>query len=120
MSEPWHASGAHLALQRGLGIRDGNGVLFVSHTGYVSPSGFLPMAAGNVRRQDIVDIYRSSPMFEALRDVQSFRGRCGICEYHGVCGGSRARALIAEGDMLAEDPLCTYQPVRAMQKPETP
>jgi radical SAM protein len=108
------------AARAGFGIRDGNGVLFVSHTGYVSPSGFLPMAAGNVRRQDIVDIYRSSPMFRSLRDVQSFRGRCGICEYHAVCGGSRGRALTAEGDMLADDPLCTYQPVRAMQKLETP
>lgn len=103
----------------GFGIRDGNGVLFISHTGYVSPSGFLPMAAGNVRRQDIVDIYRASPMFESLRDAQSFRGRCGICEYHSVCGGSRARAWTADGDMLGEDPLCTYQPVRAMQKGET-
>jgi AdoMet-dependent heme synthase len=104
----------------GFGIRDGNGVLFISHAGYVSPSGFLPMAAGNVRRNDIVDIYRASPMFASLRDTQSFRGRCGVCEYHAVCGGSRARAWTAEGDMLAEDPLCTYQPVRAMQKQETP
>jgi MoaA/NifB/PqqE/SkfB family radical SAM enzyme len=67
-----------------------------------------------------VDIYRASPMFASLRDVQSFRGRCGICEYHAVCGGSRARAWTAEGDMLAEDPLCTYQPVRAMQEPQKP
>src|SRR5690348_8482607 len=30
------------------GIRDGNGIMFISHTGDVSPSGFLPLVAGNV------------------------------------------------------------------------
>ena len=103
----------------GFGIRDGNGVLFVSHTGYVSPSGFLPLAAGNVRRQDIVELYRASPMFKSLRDTQGFLGRCGICEYQAVCGGSRARAWTASGDMLSEDPLCDHQPVRAMQEGKT-
>ncbi|HEX8792433.1 MAG TPA: TIGR04053 family radical SAM/SPASM domain-containing protein [Polyangiaceae bacterium] len=100
----------------GFGIRDGNGVLFVSHTGYVSPSGFLPVAAGNVRREDIVGIYRSSPMFVSLRDARSFHGRCGMCEYHAMCGGSRARAWAASEDILAEDPLCEYQPGGAKER----
>jgi len=107
------------AARAGFGIRDGNGVLFVSHTGYVSPSGFLPLAAGNVRRQDIVEIYRSSPMFTSLRDAQSFGGRCGCCEYHAMCGGSRARALAASGDILAEDPLCEHEPV-TRRRPAAP
>jgi len=94
----------------GFGIRDGNGVLFVSHTGYVSPSGFLPLSAGNVREADLVEIYRSSPMFISLRDASGFHGRCGVCEYHAVCGGSRARAWSVDGDVLAEDPLCAHQP----------
>ena len=94
----------------GFGIRDGNGVLFVSHTGSVSPSGFLPLSAGNVRDADVVEIYRSSPMFLSLRDANGFHGRCGVCEYHAVCGGSRARAWSVDGDVLGEDPLCAYQP----------
>ncbi len=94
----------------GFGIRDGAGVLFVSHVGDVSPSGFLPAVAGNVRQADIVDIYRGAPSFVALRRPGSFGGRCGRCRYQGVCGGSRARAWSAAGDMLAEDPSCTYQP----------
>jgi MoaA/NifB/PqqE/SkfB family radical SAM enzyme len=98
------------AARAGFGIRDGNGVLFVSHTGDVSPSGFLPHAVGNVRRDDIVTLYRSSPMFVALRDASSFGGRCGVCEFHAICGGSRARAWASSGDVLATDPLCTYQP----------
>jgi radical SAM protein len=93
----------------GFGIRDGNGVLFVSHTGDVSPSGFLPLSVGNVRTDDIVSLYRGSPMFVDLRDASRFHGRCGECSYHAVCGGSRARAWSA-GDVLGEDPLCSYQP----------
>jgi MoaA/NifB/PqqE/SkfB family radical SAM enzyme len=100
------------AARAGFGVRDGNGVAFVSHTGDVSPSGFLPLSAGNVREDDFVAIYRSSPMFVALRDGASFGGRCGACGYHAICGGSRARAWAASGDMLGEDPLCTY-PVAA-------
>lgn len=92
------------------GIRDGNGILFISHTGDICPSGFLEVAAGNVRRDDLVDVYRHFPMFTALRDVDSFSGRCGHCEFRWVCGGSRARAYAASGDLLAEDPLCVHQP----------
>ncbi len=93
------------------GIRDGNGIMFVGHDGDVYPSGFLPVAAGNVKTEDPLTIYRESELFRALRDVDRFGGKCGACEYRTACGGSRARAWAATGDMLAEDPLCAYQPV---------
>jgi radical SAM protein len=95
---------------RGFGIRDGNGIMFVSRTGDITPSGFLPLVAGNVRRTHLVEIYRSSPLFVALRDVSRFTGRCGRCEYKLICGGSRARAFAHTGDVLASDPLCPYVP----------
>jgi len=96
------------AARSGFGVRDGNGVMFISHTGDVSPSGFLPISAGNVRAQDPVEIYRDASLFQSLRRATEFGGRCGTCSFHGVCGGSRARAWSATGDPLAEDPLCTY------------
>jgi radical SAM protein with 4Fe4S-binding SPASM domain len=92
------------------GIRDGNGILFVSHTGAIRPSGFLELAAGNVRFDDLVDVYRTSALFRDLRDAGGFGGRCGACEYRWVCGGSRARAFSTSGDALAEDPLCLHHP----------
>ena len=98
------------AAYRGFGIRDGNGIVFVSHTGDICPAGFLPLAAGNVRGHRIADIYRNSPLFLALHDPAQFHGRCGACEYHLLCGGSRARAFQATGDPLGEDPFCIYQP----------
>lgn len=95
---------------RGFGIRDGHGIMFVSNTGDICPAGFLPVTAGNVRRDRVVDIYRNSQLFQSLHDPASFEGRCGACEYHALCGGSRARAYEATGSPLGTDPLCTYEP----------
>ncbi len=92
------------------GIRDGNGIVFVSHTGEICPSGFLELPAGNVLRDDLVEVYRTSALFRELRDPGAFGGRCGRCEYHWICGGSRSRAFSATGDPLAEDPLCQHEP----------
>jgi len=95
---------------RGFGIRDGNGIMFISHTGEIYPSGFLPLAAGNVRAAHIAQIYRESEVFRKIRQTSRFKGRCGLCEFREICGGSRARAYAAYGDCLAEDPACSYQP----------
>jgi radical SAM protein len=92
------------------GMNDGNGFLFISARGELQPSGFLPLTAGNVRRDSPVEVYRRHPIFTALRDPDRLLGRCGRCEFRRVCGGSRARAYAATGDPLAEDPLCDYQP----------
>jgi radical SAM protein len=95
---------------RGFGIRDGNGIVFVSHLGEVYPSGFLPVSAGNVRVDSLNHLYRNSPLFKALRDPEQLTGKCGDCPFRIICGGSRARAYAATGDPLASDPLCPYQP----------
>ncbi len=95
---------------RGFGIRDGHGIVFVSHTGEICPAGFLPLVVGNVRKDRLVDIYRHAPTFEALHDPSHFEGRCGACEYHAICGGSRARAFEATGSALESDPFCTHEP----------
>jgi AdoMet-dependent heme synthase len=95
---------------RGFGIRDGNGIVFVSNQGYIYPSGFLPLAAGNVRSDHLVDIYRHSALFCALHSSALFKGKCGRCEYSAICGGSRARAFALTGDPLASDPFCPHEP----------
>jgi radical SAM protein len=92
------------------GINDGKGFVFISHRGEVFPSGFLPVSAGNVRRHSLGELYRNSPLFTALRDTANLKGKCGICEFREVCGGSRARAYALSGDLFAEEPNCAYQP----------
>ncbi len=89
--------------------RDGKGILFVAYDGEVNPAGFLPMPLGNVRDEPIADIYRDDPLLRQIRAAE-FTGRCGVCEYADLCGGSRARAYAASGDPLGEDSACPYVP----------
>jgi radical SAM protein len=91
-------------------INAGNGFVFISRRGEVFPSGFMPIGVGNVREQSLVDIYRQAPLFNTLRDPAQYEGRCGLCEFVGVCGGSRSRAYAVTGNPLAEEPFCTYEP----------
>ncbi len=92
------------------GVNDGQGVAFISHLGEVYPSGFLPISCGNVRDQGIADIYRDHPLFRSLRDPDALDGKCGICEFRRICGGSRARSYAVTGDPLGEEPSCAYVP----------
>ena len=89
---------------------DGRGILFVSHRGEVYPSGFLPITCGQVPKDNLVEIYRSHALFRALRDPAKLKGKCGICEYKLVCGGSRSRAYAEMNDSFEEDPICPYVP----------
>jgi len=95
---------------RSMGITAGDGFAFVSHTGELFPSGFLPKSAGNVREHSVVDLYRTADLFERLRDPDALTGKCGACPYRTVCGGSRSRAFATTGDPLGSDPLCPYVP----------
>jgi radical SAM protein with 4Fe4S-binding SPASM domain len=95
---------------RTAGVSDGRGFVFVSHTGEIFPAGFLPLSGGNVLHDSLTDVYRNSDLFKTLRDPQQREGKCGVCEYVKVCGGSRSRAYALTGDFLAEDPRCVYQP----------
>jgi AdoMet-dependent heme synthase len=93
-----------------LGINDGKGFVFISHTGDIQPSGFLPITAGNVRKDELLDVYRNAPLFRNLRDTSLLEGKCGDCEFKNICGGSRARAFAMTGNPFGEEPLCNYQP----------
>jgi radical SAM protein with 4Fe4S-binding SPASM domain len=93
-----------------LDVNAGRGFVFVSHTGTVHPSGFLPLSAGSVRESLLTSIYRTSPLFTGLRADDMLGGRCGRCEFRRVCGGSRSRAYGVTGDPFAEEPWCGYVP----------
>jgi AdoMet-dependent heme synthase len=92
------------------GCLAGTGVCFVSHKGEVFPCGYLPVEAGNVRKQEFGEIWQDSALFEELRDVDKLEGKCGICQFKSLCSGCRARAYGVTGDYLAEEPFCAYDP----------
>jgi radical SAM protein len=102
---------ARLGPRLGFGVRDGNGVIFVARNGDVYPAGFLPNPKlGNVRQVALHQLYRTAPELLSLRNMDALEGRCGRCQYRWLCGGSRARAWAASGNLLGEDPACSYQP----------
>ena len=93
-----------------LGVGDGKGVMFVSHSGEIYPAGFLPLLCGRFPHDNVVETYQNHPTFRMLRDPDQLKGVCGACEYRFVCGGSRARAFAVTGDPMATEPDCTYIP----------
>ncbi|MDO5701152.1 MAG: TIGR04053 family radical SAM/SPASM domain-containing protein [Bowdeniella nasicola] len=96
-----------------LAINSGSGFAFVSHVGDVYPSGFLPVVVGSLKERPFAELYRdTTPMIE-LRTPELFGGKCGVCDFNHVCGGSRSTAYALTGDYLADDPTCAYVPPAA-------
>lgn len=93
-----------------MGVNDGKGILFVSHTGTLHPSGFMPITCGVFPQQHVVQVYQDSPICRGLRNADRLQGKCRACEYRSICGGSRARAYAVTGDLFAEEPDCAYVP----------
>jgi radical SAM protein with 4Fe4S-binding SPASM domain len=107
------------AAPRGLtypSVGDGKGFLFISHTGEICPSGFLPYVVGNVREDELLDVYRNHPIMQRLRAPETFGGKCGVCEFREICGGSRSRAYTMTGDAFASEPTCAYVPASLREK----
>ncbi len=81
----------------------------ITPDGKVTPCPYLPEVAGDLTSQRFADVWRSSPLFRRLREGP-LQGKCGACEYRALCGGCRARGFALEGDVLAADPSCLYEP----------
>lgn len=94
------------------GCLGGDGFAFISHIGEVQICGFLDVKAGDIRGSgyNFEEIWNNSPLFNEIRNLDGYKGKCGYCEYREVCGGCRARAYAAHGDYLSEEPFCIYEP----------
>jgi AdoMet-dependent heme synthase len=111
------AEGRHAVRFNPHGVGDAKGFVFISHIGDVYPSGFFPLAAGNIKTESLAKIYRESPLFTTMRDSSQLKGKCGACEFKDICGGSRARAFALTGDPMESDPYCIYVPKGYTAKP---
>lgn len=92
------------------GCMGGSSFCFISHTGQVQPCGYLELDCGQLKENSFGEIWENSKIFQDLRDLSLYKGKCGRCEFLKVCGGCRARAYEATGDYLAEEPYCIYEP----------
>ena len=92
------------------GCMGGSSFCFISHTGQVQPCGYLEIDCGQIKKMPFHQIWEQSAVFHDLRDLRTYKGKCGRCEFLKVCGGCRARAYEITGDYLAEEPYCVYVP----------
>jgi AdoMet-dependent heme synthase len=99
------------------GCLAGKSFLFISNQGIAQPCGYLEAPAGDVRKEGVEHVWRNSPVFQSIRDLKGYKGKCGSCSFLKICGGCRARALQLKGDMLEEEPYCEYKSVSS--KPYT-
>ncbi len=81
----------------------------ITPEGNVTACPYIEQSVGSVRETSLQDIWQDAPQFKALR-APKLEGRCGDCEYSKLCGGCRARPLARDGDLMAEDFLCGYEP----------
>jgi heme b synthase len=91
------------------GCLAGKSFMFISHRGDAQPCGYLEIPSGNIRTVGVQKVWEESPVFRNLRDLSSYKGKCGVCKYLKICGGCRARAYGLAGDILEEEPLCSYK-----------
>ena len=90
------------------GCLAGKSFMFISHRGQAQPCGYLEMDCGDVRRDGVRKVWEGSEIYRNLRDLSSYRGKCGGCRYIRICGGCRARAYEATGDYREAEPLCSF------------
>jgi len=93
-------------IHQGIGCHAGNMYFSLRPNGDVYPCPFLPIKVGNVREQSLREIWRKSPILNALRQRHNLKGKCSECEYRECCGGCRGRAYACMGDYLETDPVC--------------
>lgn len=69
------------------------------------PDGDDRVVAGNVREQDIMDIWRGAPLFKKIRHTRL--AECAGCEHVGCAGGDVFRIYTHYGEVMGgRDPRC--------------
>lgn len=93
------------------GCLAGNGFIFISHTGYLQPCGFLDVSSGNIRdfNYDFYETVENSSLFKNISKRETYLGKCGVCDYWDVCKGCRSRALAHYGNCMEDEPFCNYR-----------
>jgi heme b synthase len=91
-------------------------IAFIGSRGDVQPCSYFPRVAGNLKEQSFREIWEDSRIFQDLRSFKDYKGRCGSCEYLGVCGGCRARAFAVSDDYMEEEPFCSHIPKKVLRQ----
>jgi MoaA/NifB/PqqE/SkfB family radical SAM enzyme len=79
--------------------------------GTINPCRRLNISIGNIKSDNIREVWAASEVLTSLRDRDQYKGKCGQCDRWANCRGCRAIAYACscakgENDFLAEDPQC--------------
>jgi radical SAM protein with 4Fe4S-binding SPASM domain len=91
---------------KGSGCLAGKSFMFISNVGIAQPCGYLEIPCGDVRKEGVEKVWKTSQVFLMLRDYSKYNGKCGKCKYLRICGGCRARAYEEYGDFMGQEPFC--------------
>jgi radical SAM protein with 4Fe4S-binding SPASM domain len=80
--------------------------LAISATGDIKACTRMGKILGNVREDDLKEIWDKHPFLERLRERKLMGAKCRSCEYKFICGGCRASALEYNGGAFQDDPNC--------------
>jgi len=80
--------------------------LCITPTGDVTPCPVLMIKVGNVRKDNLKNLWLTSGLFLKLRNRDNLKGKCGKCPKRNICGGCRGTAYNLRNDCLETDPMC--------------
>jgi len=90
------------------GCLAGTGFGFISSRGFIQPCGFLQITCGDIRKDSLAEIWKTSETLRLLQSEEGLKGKCLSCGHKAVCGGCRARAFEVLGDVMDQDPICWF------------
>lgn len=95
----------------------GRSYLRITPQGRVTPCPYIPEVVGDLRVTTLGEIWNGNATLARLRNELP-GGKCGDCDFRYSCGGCRARAAASCGNLLGEDPKCSYvRPAGAFPEP---
>lgn len=86
--------------------RAGEGFLTVDEYGNIMPCRRLPVICGNIKTENLSDVYFHHETFTELRK-HKINGKCRACKYAEACkGGAKCMSYAVSGDYTETDPCC--------------
>ena len=80
--------------------------IFVNSVGNIYPCTMLPILLGNIKKDDLREVWFNSKFLEKLKNREHLKGSCKTCFIKRVCGGCRAAPAGEYNDCFGEDPYC--------------
>ena len=81
--------------------------LGISPSGEILPCPITDLSIGNIKNDDLFNLWLNSPILKDIREIENLGGKCVGCEYKIVCrGGCRGLAHTVFNNYNLPDPLC--------------